>query len=121
MAPCGVTSQTLRMTSIAKLDAAPAARRIFTADRLFAYPLIFLAVYIIASIAWIAMSANMVDPREKPLGYDFITFWAGSWLSLHENPASVFNPDKIFTAEQIAVELTAAFDRYCGTVASATN
>lgn len=91
------------MTSFANPDAAPAARRIFTADRLFAYPLIFLAVYIIASIAWIAMSANMIDPREKPLGYDFITFWAGSWLSLHENPASVFDPDKIFSAEQIAV------------------
>jgi hypothetical protein len=91
------------MKSYAKPDAAAPATRVFTADRLFAYPLIFVTVYAIASIAWVSVSGNMLDPREMPLGYDFITFWAGSWLSLHDNPAAVFDPHKILAAEQIAV------------------
>lgn len=91
------------MTTYAKPDALPVAGRIFTAHRLFAYPLIFLTVYLITSIAWVSLSTNMLDPRQKPLGYDFITFWAGSWLTLNESPASAYVPDKIFAAEQIAV------------------
>jgi Glycosyltransferase family 87 len=91
------------MKSYAKPDAIPLAGRIFTADRLFAYPLIFVTVYVIASIAWLCVSRDMLDPRAMPLGYDFITFWAGSWLSLHDIPAAVYDPKTIFAAEQIAV------------------
>jgi hypothetical protein len=91
------------MHNYAKPDDIPVAGRIFTAHRLFAYPLIFLTVYVIASIAWLSLSTDMLDPRQKPLGYDFITFWAGSWLTLNDNPAAVFDPAKIFAAERIAV------------------
>ena len=91
------------MKSYAQPDAVPLAARVFTAHRLFAYPLIFLTVYVISSIAWVSASGNMLDPRSMPLGYDFITFWAGSWLSLHHNPAAVFDPNQILAAEQIAV------------------
>jgi hypothetical protein len=91
------------MTIDAKPDGLPLSGRFFTAHRLVAYPLIFLTVYVIASAAWVGMSANMLDPRDKPLGYDFITFWAGSWLSLNDSPAAVFDPAMIAAAERIAV------------------
>lgn len=91
------------MKFYAQPDGVPLAARVFTAHRLFAYPLIFLTVYVISSIAWVSASGNMLDPRAMPLGYDFITFWAGSWLNLHHDPAAVFDPNKIFAAEQIAV------------------
>lgn len=91
------------MTLYAKPDEPALSSRFFTAHRLFAYPLIFLTVYMIAAIAWLSMSSNMLDPREKPLGYDFITFWAGSWLSLNDSPAAVFDPAAIVAAERIAV------------------
>jgi len=91
------------MTTTLKPDAATLAGRFFTGHRLFAYPLIFLTVYVIAGIAWLAVSNDMLDPRDKPLGYDFITFWAGSWLTLHDNPATVFDPATILSAERIAV------------------
>lgn len=91
------------MTLYAKPDEPALSGRFFTAHRLFAYPLIFLTVYMIAVAAWLSMSSNMLDPREKPLGYDFITFWAGSWLSLNDSPAAVFDPEKIVAAERIAV------------------
>ena len=91
------------MTPLAQPDRPAFSGRIFTAHRLFAYPLIFLTVYVIASIAWVGMSANMLDPKDKPLGYDFITFWAGSWLTLNDRPAAVFDPAMIMAAERIAV------------------
>lgn len=103
MAPGGVHSEPRSMTTDARQDAASLAGRFFTAHRLFAYPLIFLTVYVVAALAWIGMSDNMLDPRDKPLGYDFITFWAGSWLTLNDAPAAVFEPAKILAAEQIAV------------------
>jgi len=91
------------MTTYAKLEAAPAAGRFLTAHRLFAYPLIFLTVYLIAGLGWLAMADQMLDPKGKPLGYDFITFWAGSWLTLHDSATAVFEPMKLLAAEQIAV------------------
>lgn len=103
MAPGGVHCEPRSMTTLARQDAASLAGRFFTAQRLFAYPLIFLTVYVIAGLAWLAMSSDMLDPRDKPLGYDFITFWAGSWLTLNDMAAAVFDPAKIMAAEQIAV------------------
>jgi hypothetical protein len=91
------------MTIHAKPDGLPFSGRFFTAHRLVAYPLIFLTVYVIASAAWVGMSSNMLDPRDKPLGYDFITFWAGSWVSRNDSPAAVFDPAMITAAERIAV------------------
>lgn len=91
------------MTTFAKSNAATFAGRFFTAHRLFAYPLIFLTVYVIAGLAWVSIAEQMLDPKGKPLGYDFITFWAGSWLTWHDSPAAVFDPVKIMAAEQIAV------------------
>ena len=91
------------MTNQSDRDTPSLADRLFTADRLFAYPLIFLAVYVIASAIWIGLSNDMLDPKGKPLGYDFITFWAGSWLTLQGDPAGAFDPAKIFAAERIAV------------------
>ena len=91
------------MTTYAKPDTASLAGRFFTAHRLFAYPLIFLTVYVIAGLAWVSMADQMLDPKGKPLGYDFITFWAGSWLTWNDSAAAVFDPVKIMAAEQIAV------------------
>ena len=91
------------MTSQSDRDTPSLADRLFTADRLFAYPLIFIAVYVIASAIWIGISTDMLDPKGKPLGYDFITFWAASWLTLQGDAAGAFDPAKIFAAEQIAV------------------
>lgn len=79
------------------------ASRIFTAHRLSAYPLIFLTVYIIAAIAWMSQVTDLLDPRQKPIGYDFITFWGASWLALQGNAADVFDAAKMFAAEKVAV------------------
>ncbi|MCG8543678.1 MAG: DUF2029 domain-containing protein [Alphaproteobacteria bacterium] len=81
----------------------PAENRFFNAQRLTAYPLIFLTVYVIAAAAWLSQSADMLDPRDKPIGYDFVTFWGASWLALQGQAAAAFDPEVMFAAEQVAV------------------
>lgn len=88
----------------ASLDApaAPGAHWL-SLQRVAVYPRIFATIYAIAAIAWVSMSANLVDYKGKPLGYDFITFWAGSLLVLSGEAAASFDFARIFAAERIAV------------------
>ena len=72
-------------------------------ERLSNYPKIFVLVYLIVSIAWVLLSQNMVDQKGKPLGYDFITFWAASYLGLAGHGQDAYNMSFLFKAEQIAV------------------
>ena len=71
--------------------------------RLTVYPRIFLAVFVIAGIAWLSMSDGLLDPKGKPVGYDFITFWAASDLTLAGDPAAAFDLARIYGAERSAV------------------
>lgn len=82
--------------------AAPGAHWL-TRERVVGYARVFIAVYLAAAIAWVGMSENLVDAKGKPLGYDFITFWAGSFLALAGEAAASFDMARIFAAEQIAV------------------
>ncbi|HEX6979587.1 MAG TPA: glycosyltransferase family 87 protein [Alphaproteobacteria bacterium] len=72
-------------------------------ERLRIYPRIFIAVYVIMAVAWVLMSADLVDPKGKPLGYDFITFWAASYLALAGEAAAAFDVTRIVAVEQMAV------------------
>lgn len=74
-----------------------------TAARLTVYPRIFLAVFIIAGAGWALMSDGLLDPKGKPVGYDFITFWGASHLTLGGEPAAAFDLGRIFEAERQAV------------------
>jgi hypothetical protein len=71
--------------------------------RLSHYPLIILTAFIVIAVVWVLRSKDMVDLKGKPLGYDFITFWAASHLGLAGHPADAYNIRSLFNAEQIAV------------------
>lgn len=71
--------------------------------RFTVYPRLVLAVLFVVSIAWVAQSKNMLDLKGKPLGYDFITFWAASHVGLGGHPADAYNIPLLFQAEKIAV------------------
>lgn len=51
-------------------------------DRLRAYSIIFLMVYVALAVYWVAESNGAVDPLGKPLSYDFLAFYAASDLIL---------------------------------------
>lgn len=72
-------------------------------ERLANHPKIILALFFLVSVVWIFMSKDMVDPKGKPLGYDFITFWAASYLGLAGHAPDAYNIVSIFGAEKIAV------------------
>jgi hypothetical protein len=71
--------------------------------RLTVYPRIFLTVFLVGGIAWVLLSKNMVDLKGKPLGYDFVTFWAASHVGLGGHAADAYNISLLFQAEKIAV------------------
>jgi hypothetical protein len=83
----------------------PATRAdaLVTAERLRVYPLILLAAYAVAAVGWVLMSADGIDPGGKPLGYDFITFYAAAVLALEGRAVEAFSPATILAAQQAAV------------------
>ncbi|WP_321781822.1 glycosyltransferase family 87 protein [Paraburkholderia sp. J94] len=72
-------------------------------ERFTNYPRILLGMFILAAICWIVMSKDMVDMKGKPLGYDFITFWAASHLALAGHAADAYQIPLLFAAEKIGV------------------
>lgn len=74
-----------------------------TASRLTVYPRIFFAVFILSASSWMLLSQDLLDPQGKPIGYDFITFWSASQLSLGGEPAAAFDLEKLFEVEQATV------------------
>jgi hypothetical protein len=76
---------------------------LFDAERLRVYPRMSVAAYIVAAVIMIVSATSMIDLFGKPLGYDFITFWAASHLTLGGDAAAAFDIKQIFAAEQLAV------------------
>jgi len=91
------------MTAQHTPDAKAIGGHFLNAQRLSVYPIIFLAVYVLAALLWVSQSTDMLDPRDKPLGYDFITFWSGATLAVDGNPADVFDAAKMAAAQNLAV------------------
>jgi len=55
------------------------------------YCRILAAITFVAILSWIALSRNGLDPSGKPLGTDFLSFWAASKLALSGRPEAVYN------------------------------
>jgi hypothetical protein len=72
-------------------------------ERLTVYPRLILTLLIVVAVTWVLMSKNAVDPKGKPLGYDFITFWAASYVGLTGHAQDAYDIASLFKAEQIAV------------------
>jgi hypothetical protein len=74
-----------------------------TRKRLTVYPRMMVVILVVTSVAWVLLSKNMVDPKGKPLGYDFITYWAASHVGLTGHPVDAYNISLLFKAEKLAV------------------
>ncbi len=62
------------------------------AKRLRAYNLILLAIWAVGFVLWIGLSHNLIDNAGKPLGSDFLSFYAASKLALSGHAADAWNP-----------------------------
>lgn len=76
---------------------------LFDEERMRVYPRLSLLIYLLAAVAVVASSTALIDVFGKPLGYDFITFWSASLLTLQGHAADAFDFHKIFAAQRIAV------------------
>jgi hypothetical protein len=72
-------------------------------ERLTVYPRIFVALWLIIAAGWIFLSKDGVGRNGKPLGWDFIAFWASSYMSLTGHAVDAFNVPMVFAVEKIAV------------------
>jgi len=62
-----------------------------TAERVRAYGLILLALYVIATVVWISLAHGLSDANGKPLGTDFASFYAAGSLVLDGQAAQVYD------------------------------
>jgi hypothetical protein len=59
--------------------------------RLRAYPRIFVAVFALCGLVWVALSDGVVDVKGKPLGYDFITFYSAAEVARDDGAADAYD------------------------------
>jgi hypothetical protein len=59
--------------------------------RVTGYARIFVGLFALASIVWIALSPQLIDPNGKPIGTDFMTIWAAGKLALADEPAAAYD------------------------------
>jgi alpha-1,2-mannosyltransferase len=71
--------------------------------RLKLYGLTLVGLYLAVAALWVALSADGIDPKGKPLGYDFLTFYSAAKLALEGRAVAAFDPAAIFAAQQAAV------------------
>jgi glycosyl transferase family 87 len=80
-----------------------AEARWLNGTRVVIYPRLFIAVYAIA-IAWmLAASPHLIDPFGKPIGTDFMNFWAAGRLTLGGEPAAAYDYARHFAVEHDAL------------------
>jgi alpha-1,2-mannosyltransferase len=68
--------------------------------RLFAYALILIGLYVAGFVAIGLTSPHLIDPYGKPVGYDFMAFYAGSDMILHGQIGQLWTQTDIVAREQ---------------------
>jgi hypothetical protein len=71
--------------------------------RLAIYSGLLLALFLVTSAASVLTSENLVDIRGYPLGYDFINFWAASYIGLTGHFQDAYSVPQLLKAIQVAV------------------
>ena len=59
--------------------------------RITAYARIFVVMFALATIGWIALSPGLIDPNGRPIGTDFMTVWSAGQLALSGEPAAAYD------------------------------
>jgi hypothetical protein len=71
---------------------------------MFVYSAIGLTIFLAAFATWTAVSLpELIDPRGKPVGYDFMAFWSAARLALDGRPEAVFDWQAIEAIHRSAV------------------
>jgi hypothetical protein len=71
-----------------------------TRERLRVYPMILLAVFVAASVIWIALADGLVDRNGQPIGTDFSNVWAAGRLALDGPSDGPYDLARQYAAEK---------------------
>ena len=75
-----------------------------TEERIRVYSLITVAIFGVGFVGLIAVSLpDLVDPRGKPFGYDFMAFWSAARLALAGHATAAFDAGAISAVQHAAV------------------
>lgn len=77
--------------------------RVVTPRRVRDYSLLLVTGYLLGAIIWLATMTHGVDRLHKPLGYDFITFYAASEMARAGHAAAAFDIAQIAAVERAIV------------------
>jgi len=73
-------------------------------ERIRVYSWMLLVIFAVVFGVWIARSLpDLVDPRGKPIGYDFMAFWSAAQLALEGRPEAAFDGSAIAAVQHQAV------------------
>lgn len=73
-------------------------------ERVRVYSWMIVAIFAVVFIVWFAMSLpDLVDPRGKPVGYDFMAFWSAAQLALAGRPEAAFDGPTIAAVQHAVV------------------
>jgi hypothetical protein len=84
--------------------AAAASPHWLNEERVRVYSWMIVVIFGIVFVVWLGLSLpDLVDPRGKPFGYDFIAFWSAARLALAGQPAAAYDLSAIAAVHRIAV------------------
>lgn len=75
----------------------------FDAARITAYLRVLLAMQALAALAWLGLARHMIDRMGKPVGTDFLSFWAAGRLALQGHPLLAYSVPAHLAAEHAAL------------------
>src|SRR5437016_3090912 len=80
------------------------AQHWLNAERVGVYSWMVVVIFAVIAIVWVGLSLpNLVDPRGKPIGYDFMAFWSAARLALAGRPEAAFDGATIAAIQHGAV------------------
>jgi hypothetical protein len=83
---------------------AASAEHWLNAERIGVYSWMIVVISAVVFIVWIGLSLpDLVDPRGKPIGADFMAFWSAARLALEGRPEAVFDGTAIAAIQHEAV------------------
>ncbi|HEV8681143.1 MAG TPA: glycosyltransferase family 87 protein, partial [Stellaceae bacterium] len=84
--------------------AAARSRHWLNPGRIRIYSWTIVAIFGVVLVVWIGLSLpDLVDPRGKPIGYDFMAYWSAARLVLEGRPEAAFDESMIAAVQHAAV------------------
>src|SRR5579862_6309726 len=74
------------------------------AERIRFYSSMIVLIFVVVFVLWVGWSLpDLVDPRGKPIGADFMAFWSAARLALAGRPEAAFDGATIAAIQHAAV------------------